>query len=295
MLILVDPPAEHFIDEYRECFRGRYINTPYQGGYIDFTPWSLKGRIQAARTLSSPPRTSARDDLQYYYTQFLSEGPLIEKLTIETVSTIFLKFIVSHVVAHIEYMKSITNEIEVNLANPGMKGDVAYLETQLRELFGWNRRISTYCEEIDSMLDTLKISRDGSNPRSVQTGILGDWQDDVLYIQRRATYIKARINELIATTNGMIGIMQAMQSLRVSMTSENVARQSLFEAQSVKMLTILATTFLPLAYIASIFSMGGSYAPGQSKFWVYWAVAAPFAVAIVVGAAVMGGFRNPRG
>jgi hypothetical protein len=49
-------------------------------------------------------------------------------------------------------------------------------------------------------------------------------------------------------------------------------RQSLFEARSVRLLTLLGMTVLPLSFTSGLFSMSGEYAPGNSHFWVFFAV-----------------------
>jgi Mg2+ and Co2+ transporter CorA len=57
-------------------------------------------------------------------------------------------------------------------------------------------------------------------------------------------------------------------------------RQSLDEAASVRVLTLLGMTFLPLSLVSSLFSMGGAFLPGERLFWVYWAAALPFVLVV---------------
>jgi hypothetical protein len=63
-----------------------------------------------------------------------------------------------------------------------------------------------------------------------------------------------------------------MQSISVRETSD--ANK---QARQVGYLTSLATIFIPLSLVAAVFSMGGDFAAGESRFWVYWAVAVPVA------------------
>jgi hypothetical protein len=53
--------------------------------------------------------------------------------------------------------------------------------------------------------------------------------------------------------------------------------------QSLNRLTWLGFFFLPLNLLASFFSFGGDYSPGQSHFWVFWVDAVP----IIVTAAII--------
>ncbi|KAB8273760.1 hypothetical protein BDV30DRAFT_238285 [Aspergillus minisclerotigenes] len=61
--------------------------------------------------------------------------------------------------------------------------------------------------------------------------------------------------------------MQAV-SVRESITSNK-------QAQQVGYLTSLATVFVPISFVAAIFSMGGDFAAGANYFWVYWVIAVP--------------------
>jgi hypothetical protein len=54
------------------------------------------------------------------------------------------------------------------------------------------------------------------------------------------------------------------------------------EARSVDFLTSLATIFVPISLVAGILSMGGDFAAGQDKFWVFWVVAVPLILLGVV-------------
>jgi Mg2+ and Co2+ transporter CorA len=48
--------------------------------------------------------------------------------------------------------------------------------------------------------------------------------------------------------------------------------------KSLNRLTWLGFFFFPLSLLASLFSFGGDYSPGQSRFWVFWAAAVPIIV-----------------
>ncbi|KAK7705053.1 hypothetical protein SLS57_010250 [Botryosphaeria dothidea] len=47
------------------------------------------------------------------------------------------------------------------------------------------------------------------------------------------------------------------------------------QARHVGQLTTLATILVPFTVVAGIFSMSGSFAAGESHFWVFWVVAVP--------------------
>jgi Mg2+ and Co2+ transporter CorA len=89
---------------------------------------------------------------------------------------------------------------------------------------------------------------------------------DFKAIELRLLQLKAKSDNLIASFGGL-----------ASMVSN---RQSLVEARTVRLLTILGMTFLPLSFTSGLFSMAGSFTPGGSQFWVYFAVSIPLVLLI---------------
>jgi hypothetical protein len=53
------------------------------------------------------------------------------------------------------------------------------------------------------------------------------------------------------------------------------ARISNGNAKSLSKITVLTMLFIPLSTVASIFSMGGDFLPGNARAWVYWVVSIP--------------------
>jgi CorA-like Mg2+ transporter protein len=90
---------------------------------------------------------------------------------------------------------------------------------------------------------------------------LGDDEVDWIYIFNEIESWRKKIE-------GMTEIQ--LQSLKVF-----DMQQDKEHARSLGILTWLGALFLPLSLVASIFSFGGSYLPGESEFWVFWVVAVP--------------------
>lgn len=96
--------------------------------------------------------------------------------------------------------------------------------------------------------------------------ITGAWEAEAWNnLQHAVQSLKARLDIVLQA------YMQAI-SVRESISSNK-------QAQQVGYLTSLATVFIPISFLAAIFSMGGDFAAGGSHFWVYWAIALP-AVAV---------------
>ena len=58
------------------------------------------------------------------------------------------------------------------------------------------------------------------------------------------------------------------------------ARLSNGNAQSLSKITVLTMLFIPLSTVASVFSMGGDFLPGNPRAWVFWAVSIPVLILI---------------
>ena len=62
----------------------------------------------------------------------------------------------------------------------------------------------------------------------------------------------------------------------------NDSRRQEEDTRALNRLSYLAAILGPLTITSGILSMGNSFAPGQAKFWVYWAISVPLCVLIVV-------------
>jgi Mg2+ and Co2+ transporter CorA len=58
------------------------------------------------------------------------------------------------------------------------------------------------------------------------------------------------------------------------------ARRSVTESINVRRLTYVALIFVPLSWVATLFSMADDYGPGKPRFWVYFAVSLPFCLLV---------------
>ncbi len=59
-------------------------------------------------------------------------------------------------------------------------------------------------------------------------------------------------------------------------------RQSWQENRGISFLTLVATIFLPSSTVATVLGMQTQFAPGESSFWMLWAVAIPLTIMILL-------------
>ncbi|KAK3297934.1 uncharacterized protein B0H64DRAFT_393421 [Chaetomium fimeti] len=83
------------------------------------------------------------------------------------------------------------------------------------------------------------------------------------------------LQNALLTLKTRVDIMSEAYTLAVSVRESIVANA---QARQVGYLTSLATLFIPVSFIAAVFSMGGDYAAGERKFYVFWAISLPIAV-----------------
>ncbi|KAK3994437.1 hypothetical protein QBC44DRAFT_391713 [Cladorrhinum sp. PSN332] len=89
-------------------------------------------------------------------------------------------------------------------------------------------------------------------------------------------YIRSQLKETHSSFEQIIPVLASMVQLLDS-------RRAISQAASVARLTFIAMVFVPLSWVASLFSMAEGYSPGQDKFWVYFVTALP-----VLGVALLG-------
>ena len=58
------------------------------------------------------------------------------------------------------------------------------------------------------------------------------------------------------------------------------SQRSFAETANITRFTYLALVFVPLTFVASIFSMNDRFAPGGKIFWLYFATAVPMCVVV---------------
>jgi Mg2+ and Co2+ transporter CorA len=114
----------------------------------------------------------------------------------------------------------------------------------LNEVNTLRRRLGWYVTEMEQNLYSLGFDSHSS-----------DHGKNFLAIQKRLLNYQAWAEKLMGVITSHVNLMETEKS-------------------------ILGFVFLPVSFVATFFSMGGDFAVGERRFWVFWIVAA--VVAIVV-------------
>lgn len=130
-----------------------------------------------------------------------------------------------------------------------------WVEQTWSDLNSFLQRIQTHHQNIIMMTANLELKK------STTKGWMSTTEDFV-HIEEQFLSLRQRAESLLDSFTGLAGMVGN--------------RQSLDEARSVGLLTLLGMAFVPLSLVASLFSMADEYRPGAGDFWVYFAVSIPF-------------------
>ncbi|GFP55086.1 hypothetical protein TASIC1_0004071100 [Trichoderma asperellum] len=75
--------------------------------------------------------------------------------------------------------------------------------------------------------------------------------------------------------------MQSRESMRQTREANRQTAAANRMARSSGQLTKIATIIVPCTFVASIFSMGGDFAAGESLFYVYWIISVPITLGLL--------------
>jgi hypothetical protein len=298
--VLCDPPPNEIYQEWpplsgtlqEKCLGRKHIK-PFDGGYNDFIQQPdgyfefVKGK---EKSTPGPPRNSMLDDICHYYKH---HSDLLKGFDDPT---IFVKKITA---AHyIQLTGFVTYQLEsIRSADWSGRDDRAgSVRRQSREDQNVQRedspeaqwrqsredqnvqreesleahwlqfRCSQYVYDVEVTLLGLGIP--WGDPSATTCG---DWrtsEKDFQYISRRLVALREDYDRLTTAMVGLGGMTRNRQAV-------NEAAQSLREAKTVKTLTFIALFFIPMEWMATLFSMSEPFLPGGRHFWVYFVLSVP--------------------
>lgn len=251
LLILDEPVREVLIGRPPNIRCAEMYNEPYRGGYADVIKYT--DLVDACAT-PGPPRTSMYDDLRHYFNIHadrldVTDDPLSATLILQRIVASHYSVLADYTMKLFEHMYWILGRQE-NYANR----DVSVWAADLwSDLHTFDRRCQRDLYDLTAIVTQFGYADKASS----QTGTATDF----LVLKQRFEILRGKSQALFASFT--------------SLTSIVGIRQSLGEARSVYILSILGILFLPLSFTSGLFSMAPDYLPGSSKFWIYFVVAIP--------------------
>jgi hypothetical protein len=230
-------------------------------------------------------RGSLLDDLQYYWTRSVPECFNATNPSLQALSYYPLKIVAAEWVKYVAVMHHCIKQFEYQHKS---LPELDQFDRDLGELQAWGRRTFLSQSKVEALIRLLRSPNFNTHKGDRQLDCLAEDLDFILHKMQDAG-------------------RRLENKLPIVMTSVQIAdtRRTYAEQADIKRLTVLALVFVPLTFIASLFSMNSQNMPGSKDFWVYFAVAIPVTLLVVFIArppiaslrsiATWGGFRDTGG
>jgi len=157
-------------------------------------------------------------------------------------------------------------------------------EELLKKLFLIRRRITRYRDLVEQQLSSCRAfgrplfaRQDPRNPDPSPDAVKvsSDLQSDFGQALRVMDQNVERVDHSITLLTSLIEVLNSQLGIKDNerMTSQNKLLMAL---------TLVATFFLPINAVSAIVNMQDDWAPLEPKFWIFWAIAIPISVSLVV-------------
>ncbi|KLU92676.1 hypothetical protein MAPG_11664 [Magnaporthiopsis poae ATCC 64411] len=279
-LILTDPPIKVAVERLKPDGRKMHPSRPLHGGFEDFmAPTSFSSFEKASRTdpWSEEEKNCMLDSLVRYLSK---DGPRLATAAAAPSPDLILAFsyypiriALAHWVMYTQLTSRFLKYYEYSLSDVG-----ARLHKDLVDLQRWRRRCKQSIYKVESLAVAVNYwlhELDRGAPK----------EDDYSSCPARVRYwesVLQDIGQINAQLQGYNKSLELMIPVATSMVQLMDARESLLHASNTTRLTYIALIFVPLSWVASIFSMTDEYQPGREKFWVYFAIGLPLVLVILL-------------
>ncbi|KAF6803290.1 hypothetical protein CSOJ01_10991 [Colletotrichum sojae] len=123
----------------------------------------------------------------------------------------------------------------------------------------WDTKDFSRLVRASAILDSIEVELGrnaeamgvGSPTQILSSGEAGAWKS----LQRSARLLRSGVDSILQTYMQVISVGQRLSANQ--------------QARQVGHLTSLATIFIHMSFVAAVFSMGGEFAAGEIRFWVF--------------------------
>ena len=269
-LVLVDPPivTRHLFDA-RDGKGLVEVNLPsdfFLGGYEDFMdshPLDTDDDDDRANEFE-PFRHGLMEDLTYYWSTKLPECFDSKQPSLMSVSYYPLKIIAAEWVKYLALMHRSIKQYEYSNRNDAQNflGDLEKLNSDMRALQIWRRRSMSSQQKLQAVNRLLRYSATSYSHSEEYRLLVEDYD----YLSLNMDEFGRRLERMLPVVTSLVQIVDS--------------RRSFAETANISRLTILALVFVPLTFVASLFSMSPDKGPGGHYFWVYFVVALPVTLVV---------------
>ena len=224
---------------------------------------------------SRPPRTTLLDDIVVY---IYHHSDKLDLAPPQSQCILVEKIIASHFLKLAEYLQIVIEVIQSILAHcQGSTGfAITAIEEQWSDMQALERRIGEYKDDLETIILQFRIPFDNPTLRNTtasgKTTTLGkttEWEGgiaDFQFLRLRFKEISERAKALNGSIAALAGLTNNRQAMEAQELALKAAERLIREAKSVKALTVLGIVFIPLVFVASLFSMSDPFRPGGRLF-----------------------------
>ncbi|KXX83342.1 Zinc transport protein ZntB [Madurella mycetomatis] len=251
-LILVDPPAKTVIETLKPGGRKRYPSKPLHGGSEDFAQPTSFESFRSATGSHPWNKNSMLNSLLHYFSN-QPPGFTVTQPSILSLGYYPMRIFLAEWVTYIHLLSRYFKYYEYSLH------DIQHRlhDSDIVDLQRWRRRSM----QSQQKLRFLAMFIDYWSQKETNKQPWDMVQKDISHVLSQLEHYSRSLEQMIPVATSMA---QILDSQRAMLQTANVSR-----------LTFIALVFVPLSWVASLFSMSGEYAPGHRQFWVYIATALP--------------------
>lgn len=138
------------------------------------------------------------------------------------------------------------------------------LESDIVDLQRWRRRINQSRQKLSLLSQYITYWRKDEVDKHPWDMLLLDIDHTISKLQNYGHSME----QVVPLATGMVQLLDARESAR--------------QAANVTALTYIALVFVPLSWVAGLFSMSDLFLPGGEKFWVYTSTAFPLSLVVLL-------------
>lgn len=248
-IILTDPPVREVFQGFKRGENKAYQATTLHGGFEDF---------QQLTTENWDKRSMLSSLLYYFRTNppgFRTSNPstlcfAYYPLRIALAEWVLYSHLVSRYHKHYEYSLQDVHK------RP--------LESDIVDLQRWRRRITQSRQKLGLLSQFITYWKKDEVDKHPWDMLLLDIDSIISKLQ----HYGHSMEQVVPVATGMVQLLDARESAR--------------QAANVTTLTYIATVFVPLSWVAGLFSMSGRFLPGGDRFWVYVSTAFPLSLFVLL-------------
>lgn len=258
-LILVDPPVNMVLETLRLGGRKSYPSMMLHGGFEEFEQPTSFASFGSTTSDRLPDKKSMLSNLLRYFRHqppgFMIAEPSILSLGYYPIRMVLAEWILYTLLTsrYLKYYEYTLHDIENRLHD----SDIIDLQRWRRRSMQSRHKLILLSEFIDYWL------QQESNKQP--------WD----FILKDIKHVSSQLELYSRSLEHMVPVATSMVQLLDS-------RRSIQEAANVSRLTFIALVFVPLSWVASLFSMSEDYSPGHKSFWVYFATALPVMILVLL-------------